>query len=440
MFLKNDSSAEKRYYNGMIGEVVSMSASGISVRKKGVQKAFMLQPEEWTNSKYVLDEASKEISEVVEGTFRQYPVRLAWAITIHKSQGLTFDKAIIDAASSFAHGQTYVALSRCKTLEGLVLETPLRAKAIISDSVVDNFTREAEQHESGTGQLNNLQRAYFLDLLGELFNFNALSVAYQRLLRLIDEHLYKLYPAQLAHYKELLPHLQGKIVEVAQKFRNQYVRLVSENEHYQTDPLLQQRIHSGAAYFFDALIPLRALLDKTSMPVDNKEVKKQLLERKQALNDALYIKEELLGALRTEPFAVSDYLKRKAKATLDIEGDGTTATAKASKEKGARKENTAQRRGRVKIEVPTGILHPDLYKRLTEWRTEKARSLSLPAYCIIQQKALQGITNLLPDTPQALQGIPYFGSRGVEKYGAEILAIVHAYTKKHKLTNKIQFQ
>ena len=141
MFLKNDVSSEKRYYNGMIGEVVSVDAKGMTVCGKDSTYVFQLLPEEWGNYKYVLNEDTKEITEEIEGVFRQYPIRLAWAITIHKSQGLTFERAIIDARNSFAHGQTYVALSRCKTLEGMVLETPLRREAIISDRIVDDFTK-----------------------------------------------------------------------------------------------------------------------------------------------------------------------------------------------------------------------------------------------------------------------------------------------------------
>ena len=439
MFLKNDVSLEKRYYNGMIGEVVAVNDSEIYVKEKGSEEDFLLLPEEWGNYKYVLNEETKEITEVIEGTFRQYPIRLAWAITIHKSQGLTFERAIIDARNSFAHGQTYVALSRCKTLEGLVLESPLRKEAIISDSVVDNFTKEVERNKPGNKQLSDMQKAYFFDLLSDLFNFYSLEQAYKRLLRMLDEDLYKLYPKLLTEYKLLEPHIKEKIVEVAHRFRNQYTRLINESEDYASDQELQERIRSGAVYFYKELEPIRVLFAKTNIPLDNRELRKQLNERLQALDDALWIKESLLDAMRTEKFTVTDYLKRKAKVMLSLEGETASSgsSTKAPKEKKERKERTRSNSGKVKIEVPTDILHPELYRALSEWRTAKTREVNMPAYVIMQQKALMGIVNLLPDTPVALEAIPYFGAKGVEKYGLEILGIVRKYMKENKLERPI---
>ena len=433
MFLKNDVSSEKRYYNGMIGEVVNVDAKGMTVCGKDSTYVFQLLPEEWGNYKYVLNEDTKEITEEIEGVFRQYPIRLAWAITIHKSQGLTFERAIIDARNSFAHGQTYVALSRCKTLEGMVLETPLRREAIISDRIVDDFTKNVEQNKPGSKQLNDMQKAYFYDLLSDLFNFYSLDQAYKRLLRLMDEDLYKLYPKQLAEYKALASHVKERVVEVSQRFRNQYTRLINEGEDYATNQELQ--ICSGAAYFRKELEPVRELYDKTSMPLDNKELRKQLNERLQALDDALWIKESLLEEMQTEAFTVTGYLKRKAKVMLSLEGDTASSgsSAKAPKEKRERKERTRGNSGKVKVEVPTDILHPELYRALSEWRTAKTREVSMPAYVIMQQKALMGIVNLLPDTPGALEAIPYFGAKGVEKYGFEILGIVRKYMKENNL-------
>ena len=404
MFLKNDVSSEKRYYNGMIGEVVTVNETGMFVRGKDSEHEFQLLQEEWGNYKYVLNEETKEITEEIAGVFRQYPIRLAWAITIHKSQGLTFERAIIDARNSFAHGQTYVALSRCKTLEGMVLESPLRREAIISDSIVDNFTKGVEQNKPGSKQLNDMQKAYFFDLLSDLFNFYAIEQAYKRLLRMMDEDLYRLFPKQLADYKALEPHIKERIVEVAHRFRNQYTRLINESEDYAGNQELQERIRSGAGYFRRELKPVRALFDKTNMPLDNRELRKQLNERLQTLDDALWIKESLLGIICTSSFTVSDYLKQKAKVMLSLEGDSSTSasSSKAPRERKERKERAASTRsGKVKVDVPTDIMHPELYRTLAEWRMEKTREANVPAYVIMQQKALMGIVNLLPDTPQA---------------------------------------
>lgn len=439
MFLKNDPSSEKRYYNGMIGEVAAVNDAGMIVRGKDNGDEFQLLPEEWGNYKYVLNEETKEITEEIEGTFRQYPIRLAWAITIHKSQGLTFERAIIDARNSFAHGQTYVALSRCKTLEGMVLESPLRREAIISDSTVDNFTKEVERNKPGNRQLHDMQKAYFFDLLSDLFNFYSLDQAYKRLLRLIDEDLYKLYPKQLAEYKELAPHVKEKIVEVSQRFRNQYTRLINGSDDYAADQGLQERVRSGAGYFRKELEPVRALFEKTNMPLDNKELRKQLNERLQALDDALWIKESLLEAMMGQPFTVTGYLKLKAKVTLSLEDDSSSGSSpKAPKEKRERKGRKERTRSssKAKVEVPTDILYPELYRTLSEWRAAKAREVSLPAYIIMQQKALMGIVNLLPDTPEALEAIPYFGAKGVQKYGLEILGIIRKFVKENKVERR----
>ncbi len=436
MFLKNDVSSEKRYYNGMIGEVVTVNEMGMFVRGKDSEHEFQLLQEEWGNYKYVLNEETKEITEEIAGVFRQYPIRLAWAITIHKSQGLTFERAIIDARNSFAHGQTYVALSRCKTLDGMVLESPLRREAIISDSVVDNFTKAVERNKPGNKQLNDMQKAYFFDLLSDLFNFYSIEQAYKRLLRMMDEDLYRLFPKQLAEYKALEPHMKERIVEVARRFRNQYTQLINESEDYAGNQELQERIRSGAGYFRKELEPVRALFDKANMPLDNRELRKQLNERLQTLDDALCIKESLLDTVCTSTFTVSDYLKQKAKVMLSLEEDSSTSasSSRVPGEKRERKERAASSRsGKVKVDVPTDILHPELYRALAEWRTEKTREANVPAYVIMQQKALMGIVNLLPDTPAALEAIPYFGAKGVEKYGLEILGIVRKYMKENQV-------
>ena len=218
MFVKNDPSPEKLYYNGMIGEISVIDEDGFTVRTKERDEKIIVQPEEWANSKYVLNEETKEITEEQEGVFKQYPVKPAWAITIHKSQGLTFEHAIIDAHSAFAHGQAYVALSRCKTLEGMVLSSPLSLHAIISDTTIDNYNQYIETHTPNEELLRAMQQTYFLNLISELFDFSRIARSFNEQVRLIDEHFYKLFPQLLAEYKKQIQIFTTKIVDVSYRF------------------------------------------------------------------------------------------------------------------------------------------------------------------------------------------------------------------------------
>lgn len=427
MFVKNDRSPEKRYFNGMIGEITAIDEKGFYVRSKDYPEEIRVEQEQWDNSRYTLNEKTMEITEEIEGTFSQFPVRLAWAITIHKSQGLTFSHAIIDAHDSFAHGQVYVALSRCRTLEGMVLSTPLGSGAIICDNTVERYTSGIERRTPSGDNIGEWEKRYFHQLLSELFGFSQVSQCFEDVQRLLVEHFHRLYPQTLERFKALSPVLQEKITDVSLRFANQYTRLVSEQADFASSTLLQQRLMQGATYFAQELLPFVELAQGLSLPTDNKTLKKRVDETTDKFRHAVSLKHSLLEHVREHGFQTGDYLKRKAILALEAEEEETSAPAKKS----------AKKSKETKLEVPEDILYPNLYKHITTWRGKKAKEAGLPAYCILQQKAVLGIVNLLPDTPKALHRIPHLGKVSIEKYGDELLEIICRYMKDNDLKTNI---
>ncbi len=334
MFVKNDSTGKGRYYNGMLGKVVSTTPRGVTVKSNETGELIDLLPEEWTNAKYVLNKDTHEIEEEVEGTFKQFPLRLAWAVTIHKSQGLTFEHAIIDAQHSFAHGQTYVALSRCKTLEGLVLSSPLSTNAVICDEKVHQFNMDASAHQPNSEMLSQMQRAYELNLIDELFDFRPIGIAFERITRFIDEHFARRYPRLLQEYRQARPILD-EIVAVAAKFRLQYTQMLATQQGQELGNEVIQRIRSGAEYFHKRLSLLVEMHRKNKIDTDNKALKKTLKERYSDVHEALDFKWNLLKYESREDvsFGIGDYLSAKAKLLLGTMDTDKPNTKKAKEVK-----------------------------------------------------------------------------------------------------------
>lgn len=353
MFIKND--INHRYYNGMIGEITSLDNNHITVRSKDSGELINLGKERWDNSKYTLNEATMEIEEKVEGSFCQYPLRLAWAITIHKSQGLTFEHAIIDASHSFTHGQTYVALSRCKSLEGMVLSAPLNQAAIIKDEIVETFT--GKLHSPSPEIVSALERYYIIFNIDELFDFSTMQQCHELLMRTIAEFFAAKYQSTITEYQKA-GIVYKNLMQVAAKFKLQYTRMLAETGTVD-NALLQERIHKGAAYFADKMGIFKNLIKFTNIKTENKAAKKLLKERLLNYNEAIDLKERLLTYyMGDHPFCTSDYLKKKAQYLLSE--DQVSSTSDKKLERQERNANKVPKEKKEKIDSKKVTL--DLYK------------------------------------------------------------------------------
>ena len=319
MFIKNDVSFPKRFYNGKIGKVTHIDEHVIEVQTNDDPEPFSLQKAVWTNAKYVLNKETNEISEDIEGTFEQYPIRLAWAITIHKSQGLTFDKAIIDIASSFAHGQTYVALSRCRTLNGMVLNSPISHRAIIKDAVIHDFVQQSATDAPDESKIAVLERAFFSYLVTEMVQFSDITKLLVRGSYLFKESpLIGMYPSIHEQLKQSIEHIQQDIEQVSSRFLSVFFSMFRNTPDYQDNAALQERIQSAASYFLVQLNTLVApLIAAIKVDVDNKETEKQVNDLHAQLSETLQIHTACLSSCKNNGFSVSAYQKAKLEAAIE---------------------------------------------------------------------------------------------------------------------------
>lgn len=251
MFVKNDKGEIRRYYNGKIATISRIDNSEVYIQFPGETGELLLEKETWKNIRYRYNREEDKIEEEELGTFTQFPIRLAWAITIHKSQGLTFEKAIIDAGASFAPGQVYVALSRLTTLDGLILFSRIQPHAINTDQRVLDFTRSEKEMDLLQQELQEEQKIFIARTLVQSFEWHKLVETLQyhyeeyRGLNMMERDLYAEWARKL-----LTTSIQQQ--ELASKFIRQLEQLIAtaENDNYN---FLHQRVNAGADYFIKAM-------------------------------------------------------------------------------------------------------------------------------------------------------------------------------------------
>ncbi len=392
MFVKNDISRDKLFFNGKIGKVEGFDNDTIVVRCPGDESPIMVEISEWQNVKYTINDDTKEIQETVIGTFRQYPLKLAWAITIHKSQGLTFDRAVIDARAAFAHGQVYVALSRCRTLEGLVLSTKIDQRCLVENPHVSGFIRESEKNPPGQKQLDESKRAYQQSLLKELFNFTALTRNLNYCIKVIDEHKESILGDPGEKLKNALAIITNDLVSVSDKFNLQLDMLFKSEIDAESDVFLQERVRKAGEFFSGKLEgAMQGIVKSFSLETDNKTVRKSFNEALERLKKESVTKWACLNVVRSG-FKVNEYLNVRAKSVIEM------PTAKTGHMKA--------------VDDSSGtILHPDLFRRIREWRNTRAIETNLPHYMILPQKTMVSLANLLPQTNGALKRVKGMGRK-----------------------------
>jgi hypothetical protein len=410
MFIKNDSSPEKRYFNGKIGKVILLGKDEIVVNCPDDDFNIITKPEVWENIKYTVDSETKAISEDKIGSYTQMPLRLAWSITIHKSQGLTFEKAIIDAEAAFAHGQTYVALSRCKSLEGLILKSRIEPNQIISDSHVLDFNKNAEANQPNDAILQQSKREFQLDLISEIFNFYKFLYPANRILDIYYKNRGSI-KGNIEQPLNTIKESTTNLLKVSNNFKLQLETLVEKTEAPEDSKLLQERFKKAIDYFNEQVkTTIEATLKDLSFSTDNKAIQKDLDKHLDTLDELLETKLSYFEGLK-EGFKTDGFLILRANSVF------------LGKEKPTKQRKTL-------IEGTTNV---ELFELLRKLRNEIANREGLVHFQIFTQKSLYAMCELLPTTKAELKQVHGMGKTRIAKYGEEILRVINSYCDENNI-------
>ena len=410
MFLKNDSSTDKRYYNGKIGIITAISKETVTVKCPNEVDEIVTEKETWSNINYSINEETKAIKEEMIGAFSQIPLRLAWAITIHKSQGLTFERAIIDAEASFAHGQTYVALSRCTSLEGLVLKTPITSSAIINDNTVSIFNESVEENHPDESILNESEKHFQLNLISEILDYQPLLYPITRLIDIFYSNRTSIKGDVIDHLQTIKDDGIVALMKISNGFKNQLNTLSEDDVLPENSSKIQERFIKAITYFLNTTKnSIQKPIDTITFSTDNKAVKKDFSKQFDSLQEKL---EEKLFALQkmVKGFKVQEYLQVRANAVLQ-------------KTEPIKKKKVASKRD------------PILALKLRELRDDIAKSLEIAHFQIFTQETLYALCDDLPRTEKELLKVVGMGKTRVTKYGEEILETIKVYCKENGINS-----
>ena len=420
LFIKNDKSRDKKYFNGKIGQIKAINKKEILVKCPHEKELIKVVPDEWKNLKYTVDKHSKEISEEEKGTFTQYPLKLAWAITIHKSQGLTFEKAIIDAQAAFAHGQVYVALSRCKSFEGVVLRSPINYTSVKTDGLVKEYSEAAAKNPPNEAHLLAAKKAYQQVLILELFDFRDIRLTLNQLLKIILEYQSKFSAPVFPKVADWEARADRLLFSTAAKFAPKLSTYFDTPILPTTNLALMERLQKASQYFADKIkADLQPDLNNIPILIDNQEIKRKILAALHLLQKQIFIKQICFQSVTKDSFSTTQYLQTKASVAINFENV---------------KRVQKQTNG---LSIPDSVTHPLLYKELFHWRHAQAAILKRQPHDVISTTTLIYITQKLPTQKASLLQVKGFGTQKFKVFGKAILGIVDNYCYDHQLAANI---
>lgn len=408
MFLKNDL-IQKRYYNGKIGVIKELTKDKIVVDCDGTK--IEVGKETWENSRYSLNRADGKLEQETLGTFTQYPLRLAWAITIHKSQGLTFEKVMIDAGAAFSSGQVYVALSRCTSLAGIVLLSKIAPSAIHSNENVIKGQQSLSYKGSLPERFAGARQLFTQQLLEDIFSFGEAIAGIEQLGFQIHQHLDKLNANSKTWAENLRQHILAD-KEVGLKFIGHIAFLMKEEAVIENNAGLQKRISDAAHHFIPKLEMYIRELKSHPVSTEHKEAAAPINEKLNELALALYNSNFFMQYCK-QPFSVTGFLQHKLKYVQPK--FNLTCYAVETKE------------------IVGDLSNAELYDTLKRWRNLVCKENDQPIYMVANQTSLQEIATYLPLTKKDLMQISGFGKAKAEKYGDEILEAVESFCERHGL-------
>ena len=401
MFVKNDPTPEKAFFNGKIGRLVGYDEKEGTVTVLSEGERITVPKLKWQNMEYTINAENQDIEEKEIGSFTQIPLRLAWAVTIHKSQGLTFDKVIVDAGQAFAHGQVYVALSRCTSLEGLVLKTRISSNALVNDYSVNHFVETLPEKEPTQEKVDQLRHDYELETMLELIDFDVVYKDFGRLMKVIYDNDNLFEGSMIQDLSQRRNKIHEELCSVGIKFEGQIRKLHEQAPSCEQNPVLQERLIKGVAYFDEHLKAIAKGLFDLPFKTDNQAVNEQLTDALKMLKEDIYLKGCCLEACK-EGFSVREYQKTKSVKAIE-----------------------AEKSGKKKVEIKfEPNKNGSLYSILLSWRSARAEADDVPPSNIAPIKTLKAIATDKPVTLSDLRTTEGMGTKRIRNYGAEILDIV----------------